>query len=110
MNAKATLPPDWKPATYNPNFDVSEEFEEQETRLRRLSGTLNVLSDLSITSGHDCRNDVVTLRREDLVQMFLMLREKIDDTAEHNGTMHKHVCGIWGEERIQAERELRGDA
>lgn len=109
-NAKTTLPPDWKPAACNPNFSADEEFEEQNSQLDRLRCVLNVFYDLTSVSGGNIQRACITLRREDLAGMFLMLRDTIAVMDDRNDLMHKHVCNLWGGERLRAERELRGDA
>ena len=106
MNAYTTLPPDWKPAAFNPNFSATDEFEEQHSQLDRLLCVLNVFADLTSVSGENVQRAEVTLRREDLSGVFLLLRDVVTITANRNELMHKHVCNIWGGERIQAEREL----
>jgi hypothetical protein len=110
MNAKTTLPPDWKPAAFNPNFNATDEFEEQQYQLDRLRCVLNVLSDLASASGDDCQRATVQLRREDLAGVFLLLRDTVAVTAERNELTHKHVCNLWGWEKMQAERELNNVA
>lgn len=105
----ATLPPDWKPAAFNPNFSADDEFEEQNSQFERLLCVLNVFSDLASVSGDNIQRACVTLRREDLAGMFLMLRDVITVTANRNDLMHKHICNKWGGERLQTEREMRGE-
>ena len=101
-----TLPPDWKPAEFNPNFNADEEVEEQNTSLDRLRCVLNAFSDLTTVHG---QNEEVNLRRDDLAGVFTMLRNEIESAAKRNGLIHKYVCNLWGLERIQAERILRGE-
>lgn len=110
MNAKATLPPDWKPAAFNPDFRVTDEFDEQHSQLDRLRCVLNVFSDLASAHGDNVQRAEVTLRREDLSGVFLLLRDAVAVAADRNELMHKHVCNVWGWERLQAERELNGEA
>lgn len=110
MNTKTTLPPDWKPAAFNPDFKASAEFENQITSLERLRGTINVLADLSTPHGENFQRADVTFNRVDLMEMFLMLNEGLSITIKRNELMYKHVCNMWGGERLQAERELRGEA
>ncbi|MDP2144413.1 MAG: hypothetical protein Q8J80_09835 [Gallionella sp.] len=110
MNTKIKLPPDWKPAAFNPGFNADDEFDEQHSQLDRLRCVLNVFSDLASTSGDDCQRATVQLRREDLAGVFLMLRDAVTVTADRNVLMHKHVCNKWGWERLQAERELKGES
>lgn len=108
MNANATLPPDWKPAAFNPNFSANEEFEEQHYRLNHIGCVLNVFSDLTSVHGDNIQRAEVTLRREDLAGMFQFLRDAVYDTTKRNELMHKHISNKWGMERMLAERELRG--
>lgn len=110
MNAKTILPPDWKPAAFNPNFRVDEEFEEQHSQLDRLRCVLNVFSDLTSAHGDNVQRAEVSLRREDLAGVFLLLHDMVAVAADRNELMYKHVCNVWGMERLQAERELRGEA
>ena len=110
MNAKATLPPDWKPAEFNPNFNADETFEEQETTLDRLRCTLGVIANLSAIGGEDFKNAEVAMFRNDLAGMFMMFEEVVFIAQTRNDLMHKHICGKWGYARILAERALRGEA
>ena len=110
MNAKTTLPPDWKPAAFNPNFNAADEFEEQQSQLDRLRCVLNVFSDLASVSGDDCQRATVQLRREDLAGVFQMMCDAVAVTAERNELTHKHVCNLLGREKMQAERELNNVA
>lgn len=107
MNAKATLPPDWKPAAFNPNFSADEGFEEQQYRLNHIGCVLNVFSDLSSTSGDGFQRRTVEFNREELAGMFQFLRDAVYDTVARNELMHKHISNKWGYERMLAERELR---
>lgn len=109
MNSK-TLPPDWKPADFNPDFSADDGFEEQHYRLDHIRCVLSVFSELSSTSGNGdgFKNHTVEFNREELAGMFQFLRDAVGNTVERNELMHKHICNEWGYDRLQAERELRG--
>lgn len=109
MNAK-TLPPDWKAADFNPDFSADDGFEEQQYRLENIRCVLNVFSDLSSPSGDGFKNRTVEFNRSELAGMFQFLRDAVGNTVERNELMHKHICNKWGCERLQVERELRGEA
>lgn len=106
----ATLPPDWKPAAFNPNFDADKEFEEQATQFDHLRSLFNVFHDLTSVSGENIQRAEVTLRRQDLAKIFLLLSDVVTGLNDRNKLMHQHICDKWGSERWQAERELRGEA
>lgn len=106
----ATLPPDWKPAAFNPNFDADEAFEKQDTQLDHLRSLLNVFYDITSVEGEGIQRAEVTLRRQDLAKMFLLLGDVVAGLNDRNELMHKHACNKWGLERRQTGCELRGEA
>ncbi len=110
MNTKTTLPPDWKPAAFNPNFSADESFEEQETTLDRLRCTLAVIASLSGIGGEEFKNVEVAIFRNDLEGMLRMFEDVVSIAQARNDLMYKHICGKWGYDRIMAERALRGEA
>ncbi len=106
MNAQ-TLPLDWKPAAFNPNFNADEAFEDQCSALEKMVCTLNTVQDLTSAYGNEVQRATVTLRREDLSGLFRLLRDVVIDVKDRNELMHKHISNKWGWERIQAEQELQ---
>lgn len=98
-----TLPPDWKPANYDPNFDASAEFEELATQLDYLTRSLAVFADLC---DHGAQKSTVELSCNELAGTFLMLRTGALAAAKRNENLHKHVCNLWGTERLEAQRAL----
>lgn len=99
-----TLPLDWKPANYNPNFNASDEFEELGWQLDLLARSLNVFAEIS---NHGVKDDTVELNRNELAGMFLMLCNGVTAAAKRNDTLHKYVCNLWGQERLDAQKAIR---
>jgi hypothetical protein len=108
QGCQCALPPDWKPANYNPDFDVDAEFEEQGSKLDLVNKTLAVFADLTSVNGtEDFKRATVVLNREELSGLFQLLHDATIDLSARNELTHKYVCNKWGYERLLAERELQ---